>query len=1359
MATSTDLREDIQLALASCAKGNLMASAKTLFNALGYESERTAPWTLETFIELGSGTVKPLTNKDQADLRRLKSLHLLFQVGDQELSKHGDLFDSSHTIDAQRIQSYIFFAAELPHGTYTRGDLTTIARLINKPLPMPAIVLFRHGEKDEPLVSIAIIRRRLNKRDSAKDVLDKATLIKDIRCTDPIRAHLEILNDFALPSLREFDEIPNFVQLHAAWEKRLDSYALSNAFYREIADWYFWALHQVEDGVIRLPEHCDTEQEKSLFLIRLLTRMIFCWFLVEKRLIPADLFRVHSLQKLIKDFHPATDPKKPDSSPAYYHAILQNLFFGTLNMPPEQRAFRERKKEGERYDPNFGITTLWRFESTFHSSTAWTAHAKRVPFLNGGLFDCLDDKSGKKTDNTILDGFSDNPKLSCHLPNDLFFGPERTVDLSKDYGEEDKRTARSKKAKVRGLIEILSRYKFTIEENTPLEEEIALDPELLGKVFENLLASYNEDTKTTARKALGAFYTPREIVTYMVDESLKSYLTSQVPKCKGALEDLFSNKATLKEIQPATRTALIDAIGRVKILDPACGSGAFPMGALHRLVDLLQKLDPENERWREVQRLRALAETEVAFKSGDREIREQRLKEINNTFEFNSSDYGRKLYLIENAIYGVDIQPVAVQIAKLRFFIALVVDQRVCPKENNLGVRPLPNLETRLVAADTLIPIPRPKLKQASLFGDDAASHKQVEQLKQRLQAVRHEHFNARDPRKKRACKEQDQSIRAELSAVLKQTGMDAPAAAKLAAWDPYDQNTFAPFFDSEWMFGLPIGKVRLDSPGTPATLRGNLGLINEASGQSELTETAVKLVDSGFDVVIGNPPYIRIQTLKQKDPEIVAFYKDHYASAAKGNYDIYVVFIEAGLNLLKSDGQLAYICPHKFFNSEYGEPIREVISNGKHLRHVVHFGEQQVFPGASIYTCLLFLARSGATECQFVRAADLEAWKSTLAGIDGKFPATSISKEKWNFAVGKGRAVFELLQRQSRTLESVTRRIFQGIKTSADKIYIVEERRRTKTKLTIYSPQTEKVHDVEPDLFHPLIKGGDSRSYLLTKTDRLILFPYANNQSGEAELISAAKFKKNYPLTWAYLFANRDYLQKREDGAFSGANWYAYGRSQALDVMPLPKLFTPDLALKASIAFDETGELFFTGGVAGGYGILPKEGVESKWLLALLNSHVVDFFHHQIATQMRGGWYSYESRFIKGLPIANANTGQTRSIIRCVDVLLASRFHFAAYPTDQTTRDPLMLAYWERVLNGLVYELYFPEEIHGAGLHLFDLVEKAKLPDVTDLAEKDRLARLRQKFEELHDGAHSLRIALDKLQTLDTVRIIEGKV
>ena len=1351
MSARTDQREAIAATLKALEGQQLADAGRQLFATLGYESDRRIPIaTPQQFREQLDPHTKLAAHERDA-LNQLKSLHLLFQLTNAELDVHSDMFDDAKAVHATKIESYLFFAAELPPGHYTRSALATLVRAVNKPLPMPALVLFRHGDT----VSLGIIHRRLHKRDQVRDVLDKVTLIKDITFADPIRAHLEILNDFVLSNLDADFSISNFVRLHEAWQKRLGSYALSNDFYREIADWYFWAHHQVEDSTIRLPQHCDTEQEKSLFLIRLLTRVIFCWFLVEKRLIPTDLFREHRLKALLKEYNPSKDPKKPDATPTYYHAILQNLFFGTLNMPQEQRAFREKKKVGERYDKNYGITNLWRYEIDFRAPAGWLAVSALVPFLNGGLFDCLDDKTGKKTDNFILDGFSDNPKLACHLPNDLFFGPERTVDLSRDYGEEDKRTARSKKAKVRGLIEILSRYKFTIEENTPLEEEIALDPELLGKVFENLLASYNEDTRTTARKALGAFYTPREIVSYMVDEALKSYLGSQVPRCKGALEDLFSNKATLRDIRPDTSDALIAAIGRVKILDPACGSGAFPMGALHRLVDLLQKLDPNNESWKrdrlfEACRYRKLLE-EAGAPKDEIVTCDVRIADIERSFDtrFHALDFARKLYLIENAIYGVDIQPIATQIAKLRFFISLIVDQKVDPKAPNLGVRPLPNLETRLVAADTLIPINKEK---SDLFSGE------IDKLRAELAAIRHEHFNARSPSAKRKWREADEAKRREIAELLEDShSLPHDSARKLAAWDPYDQNAFAPFFDSEWMFGLPVGKVQIQGK-APATLLGNLALVNEAGGQTELIASAPHEIDSGFDIVIGNPPYVRIQTLKKKDPKLVAFFKDHYVSAAKGNYDLYVVFIEAGLRLLKSDGHLAYICPHKFFNAQYGEPLRELIAKGRHLRQVVHFGEQQVFPGASIYTCLLFLAKEGAADCRFVRATDFDAWKASLAGMEGKFAAASIEKEEWNFTVGKGREVFERLQAQEHTLETVTSRIFQGIKTSADKIYVVAERRRTKSKLTVFSPQTEREHDVEPNLFHPLIKGGDSRAYILTKTDRLILFPYAADANGDASLISTETLKKKFPLTFAYLHANRKYLEEREDSAFQGENWYAYGRSQALDVMPLPKLFTPDLAVSASFAFDETGELFFTGGVAGGYGILPKQGIHPKWLLALLNSRVVDFFHHQIATQMRGGWYSYEARFIKGLPIAEASAPQCASIVSLLNILVFGRRHFADNQEAQATRDPLMLAYWERVLNGLVYELYFPEEVHGAGLRLFKLVEQAGLPDIDAIREPDRVSRLRMLFETLYDGTHPLRIALDKLQTLDTVRIIEGK-
>ncbi|MCI0539938.1 MAG: hypothetical protein L0Z50_32435 [Verrucomicrobiales bacterium] len=537
-------------------------------------------------------------------------------------------------------------------------------------------------------------------------------------------------------------------------------------------------------------------------------------------------------------------------SGTYYRAFLQNLFFGTLNQEQDKRDWRKEYDKSTRKG-NRGATNLWRYKGLLASPDKEKKHEallrKHIPFVNGGLFDCLDqvfqEKEGRE--DIRLDDFSEEKGNSLCLPNELFFGEEREMDLSVIYDDQ-----RRKREKVRGLVEILSRYKFTVEENTPLEEEIALDPELLGKVFENLLASYNEDTRTTARKALGAFYTPREIVSYMVDEALIAYLQNSLTtdyteaepeppkKTSPSLESASSpvdqklrslSAAHSSHFQnPFSReetVALIAAIGRVKILDPACGSGAFPMGAPHRLVDLLQKLDPNNESWKRDR----LAEAERYYEmlkqaNAPKDELEQcaaRMEDIKKSFasRFHALDFARKLYLIENCIYGVDIQPIATQIAKLRFFIALIVDQNVDPSAPNLGVRPLPNLETKIVAADTLIPIEKPD-RQMDLLDVETRP------LRRQLEQVRHDHFNTRTPSAKARCRQRDAELRAKISDLLRQNGMPADEAKALAAWDPYDQNNAASFFDPEWMFGVPVGRVKLDALSS-FTLRGNFALIN----------------------------------------------------------------------------------------------------------------------------------------------------------------------------------------------------------------------------------------------------------------------------------------------------------------------------------------------------------------------------------------------------------------------------------------------------------------------------------------------------------------------------------------------------
>src|SRR3972149_10831791 len=445
---------------------------------------------------------------------------------------------------------------------------------------------------------------------------------------------------------------------------------VTKQFYNELQSWHFWAMDKIkfpDDYKYSNDPAKDKEIRNATNLIRLITRVIFIRFLTEKGLIPPELFSREKLGQIVKDF------MKGKKASNFYNAILQNLFFGTLNQKMDERkfaqenGFQSNKKE-------YGVKNLYRYVDKFLISKNGVLELfKDIPFLNGGLFDCLDKENGVGKV-IYIDGFSRNQAKQSIIPDYLFFQQEEErVDLS-NYGLGASRP-------VRGLIEILNSYNFTIDENTPIDQEIALDPELLGKVFENLLASYNPETATTARKATGRYYTPREIVDYMVEESLSEYLKGKLSEVEEEkIRMLLSYSEEIPEFSAPERQKIISAIDNIKILDPACGSGAFPMGILHKLVYALQKLDPENKYWHELQYKKALKESEEIFKQDDKNEREERLKEINEAFDegINYPDYARKLYLIENCIYGVDIQPIAIQISKLRFFISLVLAQKVC---------------------------------------------------------------------------------------------------------------------------------------------------------------------------------------------------------------------------------------------------------------------------------------------------------------------------------------------------------------------------------------------------------------------------------------------------------------------------------------------------------------------------------------------------------------------------------------------------------------------------------------------------------------------------------------------------------
>lgn len=243
------------------------------------------------------------------------------------------------------------------------------------------------------------------------------------------------------------------------------------------------------------------------------------------------------------------------------------------------------------------------------------------------------------------------------------------------------------------------------------------------------------------------------------------------------------------------------------------------------------------------------------------------------------------------------------------------------------------------------------------------------------------------------------------------------------------------------------------------------------------------------------------------------------------------------------------------------------------------------------------------------------------------------LSSENWILQPADVMSLLAKLKRRGNTLEDCTTRIFQGLKTSADKIYVLDMRSETPTSYIAWSPQLSREVELERELCHRLIKGTEMRPYVPLNDKRIILFPYVKDGLS-TQLIEEQRLKVDFPKTYDYLKANESYLRQREDGKIQSNRWYGYGRSQALDVMPLPKLITADLAPHSSFLVDDTGDLFLLGGAAGGYGILPKEEVNPLYLAGILNSSTLNFFITACGQQMESGYYSFEARFIRKAPV-----------------------------------------------------------------------------------------------------------------------------
>ena len=972
--------------------------------------------------------------------------------------------------------------------------------------------------------------------------------------------------------------------------------ALSKEFYDKLYKWYDRAQSQV-----RFPNDEQAENHTQTSLIRLLTRLLFIWFIKQKKLIKADLFDKDKLQTLI-------DYDEPSS---FYKAILQNLFFATLNRPIVERSCRNTTN-GAANSTNYLVTNIYRYQGYFTDSDEDKIIAlfARTPFLNGGLFECLDREASEKEkqaydkDQTIrpvrsamrMDGFSDRADNELVFHNHLFFKDTIFNDNKQDLG----------------LIDLFNQYQFTVEESTPLDVEVALDPELLGKVFENLLASYNPETGQQARKATGSFYTPREIVNYMVDESLKQHFHQHTDLTDEQINALFVDAEFTEQenaLNKQQTKALIYAIDGLKILDPAVGSGAYPMGILQRLVLILEKVDAENTHFKQQQIDKAEQIPDEASCASAIAAIEQVFSQQNQ-----HNAYGKKLMLIENCIYGVDIQPIAIQICRLRFFISLTIEQS--PNKNkadNYGIKALPNLETKFIVANSLLPLGEMP-KQRGIFDTG------IEELQTKLAQVRHKHFSAKTLTTKRKYRDKDKALREHMLAELNESAI-TPAVEtsikRIVHWDLYNQNAIADWFDPEWQFG----------------------------------------VNDGFDIVIGNPPYIQLQ---KDGGRLGDLYQNCNFKTFARTGDIYQLFYEKGMGLLKdAQGNLAFITSNSWMRAKYGGKLRQFFSEKHSPLRLIDMGKDAF--GAIVDTNIL-LVRKGNREQEFM-AVDMDSVS------EKQFPP---AEQYWSGIQASGEMVWSILSPAEKEIKTKIEqigtplkdwdiRINYGIKTGFNEAFIINTAKRD--ELIRQDPKSAEI-------IKPVLRGRDIKAY-------------EHHWAGLWLIATFPVLKINidhYPAIKNHLLSfSKDRLEQAgkrlPDGKKSrkktGNKWFeTQDQIGYYEEFAKEKLIWIELVDRGRFAYDdkaiycEATTFIMTGN-------------STKYLCAILNSRVVYWFLSQVAPTSGMGTLRWKKVYIETIPVPLLDKTKQQPFIALVDKILTAK---------QQAQDTRTL---ETEIDQMVYRLY----------------------------------------------------------------------
>lgn len=975
------------------------------------------------------------------------------------------------------------------------------------------------------------------------------------------------------------------IELWKALWRAFDISILNRKFYDEI----YYAFDLLIKEINKKGNPFESDYERKQFSIRLIGRIIFCWFLKRKGILKEDVLSSAAVEKF--------------KNGNYYHDLLEPLFFEVMNKPEKQR--------------RGGLPKL-------------IAH---YPFLNGGLFDAQEN-----------DYYNDRPNLKLQIGNQWF---------SQFFGNT------------------LERYNFTVDENSSSSAEIAIDPEMLGRIFENLLAEQNPETGESARKATGSFYTPREIVDYMVEQSIAEYLKAKLttPSINDAIDDMVHTNQVDELDEHLER--ITEELDNMKILDPACGSGAYPIGVLQKLIALKQEI------WRTRNPKKQIGQA-IAYK--------------------------QKLTTIQNSIYGVDIQPMAVELSRLRCWLSLVVD------EEEKNIKPLPNLDFKFVCADTLIDVPEDdyvkNLSENSLkdftiatgkyFDTDFADKKE---LKKRIQKDLGEIIKAHDTAINQIISRLKKERNSATASRLKKLEKDLITYSKQQAiWHSYEnifKNKKVDFFNKQYFF--------------PSASKG-------------------------FDLVIGNPPYVQIQKLADDVKEGLEnqLYKTYSRTG-----DLYQLFYERGFGLLKDGGHLCYITSNKWMRADYGEVTREYFATVTNTKVLVDFGMSQNFESATTYTNILLAQKSSPDStiqmCRVKNDFNLSVPLTDYITLH----AASINnpgKDGWVAYNKDEYPIIKIVEEQGVPLTETVWGIDinYGIKTGFNEAFIIPE---------VKKDELIKADAKNSEIIKPLLRGEDVKPYVPAFAGQWLI----NSHNGIKEKsIPPINVERDYKSIFKWLKIHEVNLKKRQD---KGDHWTNLRNCAYIEEFAKPKIIFPNMTKFLPFVYDETGYLT-------NQKCFIMTGRHLKYLTGVFNSKLWKFSFRNRFPELLGDTYELSKVFFEKIPIKRPESKLQEDVVsNLVDYIIKSKTEKTKLnefvPNDHIAKQ------FEDLIDACVYELYFKQSVKEKDAEVIDWVAR-DFTSITDASKLDQIEAIKKGYQILRDSSSEINQRITRQKLVPEIVVIQ---